>query len=154
MTNFADFLESKQFLQWIGLPSDCQTKTLVVWYESIRQVAYHFSKVTQNSEAKLLPSVYGANIGLRLTTYVAKFAYSIREERCSVLKNHANYGWNDTESGFEIAWHKMISIANHNPTKCTQHRDVKKWLYRKVFLLFKLCAMLSKMYSHRLSKPT
>ena len=111
MTNFADFLESKQFLQWIGLPSDCQTKTLVVWYESIRQVAYHFSKVTQNSEAKLLPSVYGANIGLRLTTYVAKFAY---------------YGWNDTESGFEIAWHKMISIANHNPTKCTQHQDVKK----------------------------
>ena len=125
ITNFGDSLESKQFLQWVGLPSDHQMKTLVDWYEFIRQVTFRVSKVTRYYEAKLLPS-YGAitNHWLR-ANYVLKLVYSIREEGCSDLNNHANYGWNDTESGIEIAWGEMTSTANHNPTKRTQCRCKK-----------------------------
>lgn len=61
ITNFADSLESKQFLQWVGLPSDHQMKTLFDWYKFIRQVTFRVSKVTCYYEAKLLPS-YGAII--------------------------------------------------------------------------------------------
>ena len=125
MTKFSDSLESKQFLQWVGLPSDHQMKTLVDWYEFIQQVTYRVSKVTRYYEAKLLPS-YGAITKHWLrANYVVKLAYSIREEGCSDLNNHTNYGWNDTESGIVIAWDEKSSTATHNQTKRTQCRCKK-----------------------------